>query len=45
MTVAAIGIAVNGMTAWLFMAGSGADGKISDVNIRGAFLHMAGDAR
>ena len=39
MVVAAIGVAVNGITAWLFMAG----GK-QDLNIRGAFLHMAGDA-
>lgn len=37
--VAAIGIAVNGFSAWLFMAGSK-----SDLNIRGAFLHMAADA-
>jgi cobalt-zinc-cadmium efflux system protein len=39
MVVAAIGIAVNGGTALLFMRG----GK-SDINIRGAFLHMAADA-
>ena len=39
MTVAAIGIAVNGITAWLFMSG-----RDDDVNIRGAFLHMASDA-
>lgn len=37
--VAAVGIAVNGISAWLFMAGSK-----SDLNIRGAFLHMAADA-
>ena len=37
--VAAIGIAVNGFSAWLFMAGSK-----KDLNIRGAFLHMAADA-
>jgi cobalt-zinc-cadmium efflux system protein len=37
--VAAIGIAVNGFSAWLFMAGSR-----HDLNIRGAFLHMAADA-
>ena len=36
--VAAIGIVVNGVTAWLFM-----DGK-SDLNVRAAFLHLAGDA-
>ena len=39
MIVAAIGIAVNGFTAWLFLAGS-----TSDINIRGAFLHMVADA-
>jgi cobalt-zinc-cadmium efflux system protein len=39
MIVAAIGIAVNGVTAWLFAAG----GK-HDINLRGAFLHMASDA-
>ena len=37
--VAAIGIAVNGISAWLFMAGSK-----DDINIRGAYLHMAADA-
>jgi cobalt-zinc-cadmium efflux system protein len=39
MIVAAIGILVNGFTAWLFMSGSR-----DDINIRGAFLHMAADA-
>jgi len=39
IVVAAIGVVVNGVTAALFMSGSK-----SDVNIRGAFLHMAGDA-
>lgn len=39
MLVAAAGILVNGVTAWLFMSGSQ-----GDINIRGAFLHMAGDA-
>jgi cobalt-zinc-cadmium efflux system protein len=39
MIVAAIGIVVNGVTAWLFMAGSK-----DDINVRGAFLHMASDA-
>lgn len=39
MIVAAIGIAVNGVTAWLFASG----GK-GDINIRGAYLHMAADA-
>jgi hypothetical protein len=37
MAVAAIGIAVNGVTAWLF-----AKGGREDINIRGAFAHMAG---
>jgi cobalt-zinc-cadmium efflux system protein len=39
MLVAAIGIAVNGLSAWLFMKGSK-----SDLNMRGAYLHMAADA-
>jgi cobalt-zinc-cadmium efflux system protein len=39
MTVAAIGIVVNGITAALFASGSR-----SDLNIRGAFLHMLADA-
>ena len=39
MAVAAIGILVNGVTAWLFAAG-----RKGDLNIRGAFLHMAADA-
>ncbi len=37
--VAAVGIVVNGATAWLF-----ASGRDGDLNVRGAFLHMAGDA-
>jgi cobalt-zinc-cadmium efflux system protein len=37
--VAAVGIIVNGFSAWLFMRGSKAD-----LNIRGAYLHMAADA-
>jgi cobalt-zinc-cadmium efflux system protein len=37
--VAAVGIAVNGFSAWLFMAGSK-----DDINIRGAYLHLAADA-
>ena len=37
--VAAVGIAVNAVTAWLF-----ARGRHGDVNIRGAYLHMAADA-
>lgn len=39
MVVAAIGMVLNGLTAWLFASG----GK-GDVNLRGAFLHMAADA-
>jgi cobalt-zinc-cadmium efflux system protein len=39
MVVAGIGIAVNTATALLFMRG-----RKSDLNIRGAFLHMAADA-
>ena len=39
MVVAAIGIAVNGVTAWLF-----ASGRKGDINLRAAFMHMAGDA-
>jgi len=37
--VAAVGIAVNAFSAWLFMSGSK-----DDINIRGAYLHMAADA-
>ncbi len=37
--VAAIGVAINGFSAWLFMAGSK-----DDINIRGAYQHMAADA-
>jgi cobalt-zinc-cadmium efflux system protein len=39
MVVAAIGIAINGFTALLF-----ASGRKNDLNIRGAYLHMAADA-
>jgi cobalt-zinc-cadmium efflux system protein len=39
MAVAAIGIIVNAVTAWLF-----ASGRKDDINLRGAFLHMASDA-
>lgn len=39
MAVAALGIAVNAGTALLFMRG-----RHQDLNIRGAFLHMAADA-
>lgn len=37
--IAALGILVNGLSAWLFMRGSK-----TDLNIRGAYLHMAADA-
>ncbi|MBJ7308892.1 cation transporter [Rugamonas sp. CCM 8940] len=37
--VAAVGIAINGFSAWLFLAGSK-----DDINIRGAYLHLAADA-
>ena len=39
MAVAAAGIAVNGLCAWLFAAG-----RAGDLNLRGAFAHMAADA-
>jgi cobalt-zinc-cadmium efflux system protein len=39
MVVAAIGIVINGITAWLF-----ASGRKTDLNIRGAYLHMMADA-
>lgn len=39
IVVAGIGIAVNGVTAWLFAGGSK-----GDLNIRGAYLHMLTDA-
>jgi cobalt-zinc-cadmium efflux system protein len=39
MLVAAIGVVINGITAWLFMSGNQ-----NDLNLRGAFLHMAADA-
>lgn len=37
--VAAVGVLINGFSAWLFMAGSK-----DDINVRGAYLHMAADA-
>src|SRR5271166_2367668 len=37
-TKAAVGILVNGVTAWMFAGGQG------DINLRGAFVHMASDA-
>jgi len=39
MAVAGIGVVINGITAWLFVSG-----KDDDLNIRGAYLHMAADA-
>ena len=39
MAVAGIGILINGITAWMF-----ARGRHGDINIRGAYLHMAADA-
>ncbi len=39
MLVAGIGVVVNAVTAWLFVSGSR-----TDLNIRGAYLHMAADA-
>ncbi|WP_022722307.1 cation diffusion facilitator family transporter [Rhodopseudomonas sp. B29] len=39
MVVAGIGVGINAVTAWLF-----ASGRDSDLNIRGAYLHMAADA-
>ncbi len=37
--IASVGILVNAFTAWLFMRGSK-----SDLNVRGAYLHMVADA-
>ena len=39
MAVAALAVVVNGVSAWLLSRGSK-----SDLNVRGAFLHMVGDA-
>lgn len=39
MVVAGIGVIINAATAWLFVSG-----KDHDLNIRGAYLHMAADA-
>jgi cobalt-zinc-cadmium efflux system protein len=39
MIVAGVGVIINGITAWLFFAG-----RKDDLNIKGAFLHMAADA-
>ena len=37
--VALVGVLINGFSAWLFMAGSK-----DDINVRGAYQHMAADA-
>ena len=39
MIIAAIGIVINGFTAWLFY-----EGKKHDLNIRSAFIHFMADA-
>lgn len=39
MEIAAVGIVINGLSAWLFVKGSK-----GDLNIRGAYLHMLADA-
>lgn len=39
MVVAMVGIVINGVTAWLF-----ASGRKGDINLRAAYVHMAGDA-
>jgi cobalt-zinc-cadmium efflux system protein len=39
MVVAGIGIVINGLSAWMFVRGSA-----DDINVRGAYLHMAADA-
>lgn len=39
MAVAAIGIIINGVTAYLFTSG-----RKGDLNIRGAYMHMVADA-
>lgn len=39
IAVAAVGIVINGVTAWLF-----ASGRAKDINLRGAYLHMVADA-
>src|SRR5437762_5293034 len=39
MIVAAVGIVINGVTALMFLPG-----RKRDLNVRGAFLHMASDA-
>ncbi|MEO6521569.1 MAG: cation diffusion facilitator family transporter [Mucilaginibacter sp.] len=41
--VAFVGIGVNGFTAWLFTRGDGKE-KDKDLNVKGAYMHMAVDA-
>jgi cobalt-zinc-cadmium efflux system protein len=44
MLVAAVGVVINGLTAWLFMPKNRNSANKHDLNLRGAFLHMAADA-
>ncbi len=39
IAVATIGIVINGLTAWMLMAG-----RHGDLNVRGAYIHMLADA-
>jgi cobalt-zinc-cadmium efflux system protein len=39
VAIASVGIVINALTAWLFMRGSK-----TDLNVRGAYLHMVADA-
>ena len=39
IAVALVGVLINGLTAWLFMSR-----QKNDLNVRGAYLHMAADA-
>ncbi len=39
IVVAGMGIVINGLSAWMFLRGSH-----DDINVRGAYLHMAADA-
>ncbi len=44
MLVAAAGVVINGITAWLFMPKNENSADKHDLNLRGAYLHMAADA-
>jgi cobalt-zinc-cadmium efflux system protein len=44
MVVAGIGILINAATAWMFARSFKNRGRDSDINVRGAYLHMAADA-